>query len=198
MNPFVTGQANAFWNEFMEDPLQFNLSKYFPNVGHEELDKLRPANESEINYEWLQYIITHPKFDENVRREFSFWPDLFFDCHFRFVSCNHFDLLENFYHMNYGNCFRINGKTKDIDGKEIPSLTVGREGDGFGISMFIGPSDLFYHYTYQSFDLGIKIFITDRDVIPFAQPGILIKPGTTASIQVLFSFSLKNNRIYKC
>ena len=61
---------------------------------------------------------------------------------------------------------------------------IARKGDGFGMSMFIGPSDLIYGYADEPQHIGIKFFITERDVIPFAQHGVFIKPGTTACVKV--------------
>lgn len=178
MNPFVTNQANLFWHQFLIDPPKFNLSKYLVNASIEEIDSLRPKNPTHMNDQWLSYILAHPKFNDSLRRQFSFWPELLFDCHFGQIPCNSSEVLEHFYHVTYGNCFRFNGN------KEKRSLKVGREGDGFGIGMFIGASDHFYPYNYQSFEQGVKVFITERDVIPISQPGTLIKPGTTALINV--------------
>lgn len=137
---------------------------------------------------WLHYITNHPKINNTILRSFSFWPWLFYDCHFRYAPCNPFKSLEHFYHTDYGNCFRFNGIKKNVRGSDQSGRTVGREGDGFGISMFVGPSDHIYEYSSQPQRHGIKIFITERDVIPFSQPGVLIKPGTSASIKVKHLF----------
>ena len=185
INPFVTDTANNFLDEFKSDPLAFDISKYFVNTTKEELDSLRPTNESLIDISWLTYITSHPKFNDTIRRSFSYWPDYLFDCFIRYAPCDRFQVFEHFYHAIYGNCFRFNGVVKDEKGESRPSQKVGREGDGIGLSMFIGPSDFFYDYLVTLSEIGIIVFINERDVFPYTnQPGLFIKPGTSASIQV--------------
>lgn len=184
LNPFVTEVANDFVAEFKANPMEFNMSKYFINATDDELESMRPMNKSAATIDWLKYITAHPKFDDTLRRKFSDWPDMFFKCAYHQLPLNpQFD-FDHFYHAVYGNCFRLNGKVKYLNGKTRPFLNSGKEGEGLYMDLFIGPSDLFYPYEHQPRQVGIKIFLTQPDVIPYPEPGLFIKPGTGATIKV--------------
>lgn len=191
-NPFVSENANEYVRDYLNNnKINFNVSKYFAN---EYQNITVPSFDY---FAWNFYITNHPYFNETIKRSFSFWPRGFHTCHFRFTRFNCTDQLEWFYHSIFGNCFKFNSGYDKIRHKVNINYirTIGREGDGFGIDIFMGvPAESYGDYVHQSSWNGLAVSVDDQFNYPIGLNFQNIKVFFFIEVKLLFNWQIIKNR----
>ena len=88
-----------------------------------------------------------------------------------------------FFSFDYGNCFQFNSG-KNVSNDKVAIKQVNREGQDFGLSLFIGPL-IYANEKYATSDSkGLRVFIHEQTEMPTFSKGINVNVGQETNIAV--------------
>jgi hypothetical protein len=160
LNPFTTDYANQI----------------FLNISNENPDLL-----SELEASKLKHVIAKLSNQTSLG---STLDATILKCQFNFEDCDLATDFEQYYDINYGNCFRYNsGKTK-----ALKYATDTGSGTGLDLEFYVG--DAGQNQNFNSFENGVNIFVSNESIDSAYLDGVRVSTGSNTNI-VLTKYSLK-------
>ena len=160
----------SYWNAYNAMYNVTYLTKIYAQVNLTDAEKMQLGLNLNLN---AFSILQNCKFNQqwcNYNWNTGLWSD--FNWYFSF---------------DYGNCFQFNSG-KNVSNDKVSLKQVNREGEDFGLSLWIGPI-IYYNTKYPTSDSkGLRVYIHDPSEAPPFSKGINVNVGQETNIAVTRSY----------
>ena len=170
-----------------------NLNPFATNYATQKIYSLFPSyliNKYGTVLDGLVKIVMHSSGDKLEKFQLGFsLNNTIYSCLYNSKSCDLNQDFEQYYDINYGNCFRFNSG-KSMNGSSTSPKYIFASGllSAFNVELFIGAA--YSNENIYSIENGFNIFISDEKKDSTRSEGIRISPGMSTYI-VLDKYSIK-------